>query len=787
MLMALRRLTSLSPNGTVHVLLLGMLLSVALLIPSLPAFAADFNIEAASKSLTDIERILKQQRYNEKKLKELANQITGIQADATNCVTEFEKQQSVTQEALASLGEPTPKEPPDVTRKRRDIQTQLADLEKQLGSCRVLVLRSDELLLEISKATKALLATRLLARGPDFFTLLEENWNKSELWVTSSEKLIKHLGGLQLLLIWHWLILSVLLILSIGIATLISRHLQDRIRSKQWHEDYSARFTCAFVTTFVHYLPHLAGSTTAAIFFYILTHDLDPTPLIALIIEGFPLYFLLVALVRLLFAPPSPATLFLDIPASLAAALARRLEFLVLLVYLGFLLFSAIIKHDLPDPLFLIARDIYAAFLILNLIWAFALLMRLSTETLTRWLTGLVHLSLFVALVAEWMGYRNLALSLAVGVLGSLLALGATLLLNRLFRELYNNLDYGRHPWTRRLRQAMGLGAGDSMPGLFWLRLITVVSLWLLFGYVMLQVWDVSETIILNIQTALTQGFTIWSLQIIPARFASAIITIAVILTIGGWFRKRMESTWLKHTRLDRGAREATVKITAYIIITIAAIAGLSVAGFKFQSIAIIAGALSVGIGFGLQNIVNNFISGLILLFERPIKTGDWIVVGNTEGYVKRIRIRSTEIQTFDRADVIVPNSELISSQVTNWMLHDTRGRARIPVGVAYGTDTQKVKDILENVANEQPSVVTDGTSPNPKVLFRGFGESSLDFELRCHIKDIDERLQVISDLNFAIDAAFRENGIVIPFPQRDVHLRDLSDKNNPPSPDEKE
>jgi potassium efflux system protein len=180
---------------------------------------------------------------------------------------------------------------------------------------------------------------------------------------------------------------------------------------------------------------------------------------------------------------------------------------------------------------------------------------------------------------------------------------------------------------------------------------------------------------------------------------------------------------------------------------------------------------------------VNNFISGLILLFERPIKTGDWIMVGNTEGYVKRIRIRSTEIQTFDRADVIVPNSELIAGQVTNWMLHDSRGRARIPVGVAYGSDTQKVKTILEKVAEEHPRVVNDGSTPKPRVLFRGFGESSLDFELRCFIQDIDERLQVVSDLNFAIDAAFRENGIEIPFPQRDVHVRDLPhNKLSPPA-----
>jgi potassium efflux system protein len=770
---------SLFRNGTV-VLLAGML-SLLLLFPFQSTFAADFEIDTASKVLTEIESLLKRQLYDEKKLKEFANQVTNIKAGAAACVTDFEIQQVDTQAALASLGEPTPKDSLDVTRKRRDIQKQLTNIEKQLGSCRVLVLRSEELHGQINNATKELLATRLLVQGPDFFTLLEENWNKREVWIAGSAKVIKRLGGLQNLLIWHWVTLFVLLVLSISPAILLRNKLQKWIRSKQWVEDYSSLFTRAIITTFVHYLPHLLGSTVAAIFFYILTHDLSPTPLIALLVEGLPFYFLTVALVHLLLAPPPPATLFLAIPESLAIALARRLRFLALLVYVGFLLFSAIIKLNLPVALLLLARDIYAAFLILNLIWAFALLMQLSTHKTVRWLTSVVHLSLTLALIAEWMGYRNLALGLAQGVLGSLLTLGIILLLARLFRELYNNLDYGRRPWNRRLRKAMGLKPGDAMPGLFWLRLITFVTLWLLFGFVMLQVWDVSDTIILDIQTYLTQGFTIWSLEIIPARFASALITIAVILTIGGWFRKRMESTWLQHTRLDRGAREATVTITGYMIITIAVITGLSIAGFNFQSIALIAGALSVGIGFGLQNIVNNFISGLILLFERPIKTGDWVMVGTTEGYVKRIRIRSTEIQTFDRADVIVPNSELISSQVTNWMLHDSRGRARIPVGVAYGSDTQKVKAILEKVAAEHPRVVNDGSAPKPKVLFRGFGESSLDFELRCFIHDIDERLQVVSDLNFAIDAAFRETGIEIPFPQRDLHVRDLP--HNKPSP----
>jgi len=197
------------------------------------------------------------------------------------------------------------------------------------------------------------------------------------------------------------------------------------------------------------------------------------------------------------------------------------------------------------------------------------------------------------------------------------------------------------------------------------------------------------------------------------------------------------------------------------------------VAGVEFTNLAIIAGALSVGIGFGLQNIVNNFVSGLILLVERPIRTGDWIMVGSTEGYVKKISIRSTQIQTFDRADVIVPNSELISGQVTNWMLSDPWGRVRVPVGVAYGSDTARVMEILLDVANKHPLVITNYPGVGqPRALFRAFGDSSLDFELRCFIRDVDKRLATISDLNLAIDAAFREAGIEIPFPQRDLHFR---------------
>jgi small-conductance mechanosensitive channel len=244
--------------------------------------------------------------------------------------------------------------------------------------------------------------------------------------------------------------------------------------------------------------------------------------------------------------------------------------------------------------------------------------------------------------------------------------------------------------------------------------------------------------------------------------------------TLISWIKMQLEKKWLKQSYFSRSAKETLVTMTGYAGFATILIIGLSVAGVSFSNLAVIAGALSVGIGFGLQNIVNNFVSGLIILFERPVKRGDWIRVGNTEGYVQKISVRSTVIQTFDRSDVIVPNSELISNQVTNMMLNDNYGRLIIPIGVAYGSDTDLVRTILLEIAGANDRVMNDGSAPKPQVLFLEFGESSLNFELRCHLANIDERLKVKSAINYEIDRAFRKHNISIPFPQRDLYIKEF-------------
>lgn len=226
----------------------------------------------------------------------------------------------------------------------------------------------------------------------------------------------------------------------------------------------------------------------------------------------------------------------------------------------------------------------------------------------------------------------------------------------------------------------------------------------------------------------------------------------------------------LARTSMDRGLQHAISRMLYYSLLAIGLMITLQTSGVQLGGLAVVAGALGVGIGFGLQNIVNNFVSGLILLVERPIQIGDWIDMAGTGGRVERIGARSTTMVTNDNVVVIVPNAELVTSRIINWSHRDPRVRIRIPVGVAYGSDLRRVREVLLEVANAHPAVLAE---PPPSVLLSAFGESSLDLELAVWTAEAAQHQRRFrSDLNFAIEGAFREHGITVPFPQRDVHVK---------------
>ncbi|UCG12139.1 MAG: mechanosensitive ion channel [Deltaproteobacteria bacterium] len=443
-----------------------------------------------------------------------------------------------------------------------------------------------------------------------------------------------------------------------------------------------------------------------------------------------------------------------------AVAWKRRLIYGLILLNITINVFQIL---GLPLPLFRLFIFCVSCVGLPLCIWRSMASVRRGDSALYTWTLRLGGIVFILVLAAELGGYSALASRLLESSTSTILILLLAWILMLLARgglELAaNSSQFQKVPFLS--------SRADTIVRRF--ALFTNVIIATMFFAFILMSWGLYESHLGAIEGVFSLGFSVGSWRI----SAGLVLTAAAVLYgsfLASWaVQAALMEGALSRLDIDTGIQFSVAKLVHYGLIFLGFLAALAALGVDLKNITIIGGALGVGIGFGLQTVVNNFVCGLILLFERPIKVGDYIEYTGQWAEVKKIGLRSTIVGTFDRADIVVPNSTLITNDVINWTRSDRLARIRLPIGVAYGSDVPLVMQILLECSEENPGLMR---LPAPKVYFLGFGESALNFELRVHLSDIDNWYPVQTELLQEIDRRFRESGVKIPFPQRHLHVQ---------------
>ncbi|MEQ1653966.1 MAG: DUF3772 domain-containing protein, partial [Hyphomicrobium sp.] len=480
------------------------------------------------------------------------------------------------------------------------------------------------------------------------------------------------------------------------------------------------------------------------------------------------MYIAVSSLLNAVFAPHQPERRLVSLSNRAARRICRLLKFLAA-IYAADLFFSAV-GQILYFPLSisvvqsLLASIGFAGVLIGLLLTPFegygASGFVQVPRDYPRWLKIPLWVAAGAIILACLLGYVALGRFLSQQIMMTgVIALVATLLFLAI-RAFTRESSTGRNASSIFLEQQIGLDATRRQQ-LGWLAesLLTVGLALVALPLMMLQ-WGFSGADIRDWVKSILFGFEIGTFKISLVRIVIGIALFMGLVFATRLIQRRLRETVLLPPKMDAGIANSIDTAVGYAGTILAAMVAISYAGFDITNLAIVAGALSVGIGFGLQSIVNNFVSGLILLIERPIKVGDWVVVGNEQGNVKRISVRSTEIETFDRASLIVPNSELITGRVLNWTHRNALGRVVLKFTAGANADPRHVIDVLTDCANRHPDILRE---PAPLAVFEGFTSTATEYSLRVLLPDINRGLKVQSDLRIAIFQALRKAGVDAP------------------------
>jgi potassium efflux system protein len=741
-------------------------------------------------TLARAEQLIQKADLSDENLEGVRSDLLALRVQVVSAINAAEPETQRIKDELSTLGPlpaaDAPKELPTITAKRKTINDELAAADGVSKEAGLTVTRIDHILLEISSLRRTRFAERIRSRSQS--PLSPALWKKAgaeclddwsqfsaslkSFWANpavqsadfSSMAYMLGAGALLFLALFVWL----------------RRWAVARASSLTGEPTQGQRLEFALVMGLIR---ALVPSAIVLSFYLVLRHfDILPDSAQEFVwasVTSLSSVFLIAAVCRSVLTPFSPRWRLIGA----TSRGSRSISFAIIAIAVVFAL------DNMLDEL----RSIYGASLELTIIQKFisglsiaAILLLFLKQSFWQqkpsaavrpsilgphawgWVRVFLHVLVLAIPLSAALGYVALSRLMATQIVLTLgLFIGGALTRGVLAETIRHILA----PETASAAEESQAANGDNDSNemlIFWVTVFVNLLVVILAIVVLLFIWGAGGSDLGAWLYEAFFGIKIGSLSISPSNLLLAAVLFVVFGAFTRFLQRTLEQSVFPRTRLDIGLRNSIRATVGYVGFVLATLLAASTVGLNLSSLAMIAGALSVGIGFGLQNIISNFVSGLILLVERPIKVGDWVVVGEYQGYVRKISVRATELTTFDRASVFIPNSNLIASPVMNRTHADRDGRIILPVGVAYGSDTNKVRELLLDIAREHGGVKIN---PPPGVLFRSFGSDALQFELVAYIYDVDKLLGITSDLCFSIDKVLREHQIAIPFPQRDVHL----------------
>jgi potassium efflux system protein len=759
------------------------LLALAFAASAFAQQSTQADLDPLKRSIEEVEGWASREGLSAQTLADLRRRIVGIGDELRGRIAELEPRYTEAEARVKQLGavpaKDAPAESPAVAAEREQMNQAFSELDGSLKQARLLVVRTDQLTERLNAQRQSLYARELFQRSPS--ALDPSLWTEAgsaipgelrrrvalfELWADTAQGptgLLRVAGAL----------LTLAFIVFVAVA--ITRWWLPRFDIRGHAETRFAKARTGFLVAL-----WLAIRTPLAVVAGLIALEvfgLWPRrfeELGAGIVAGTAAAAFGRGVARGLLAPDSPVRRLVAIDDMTAVCLHDHLVWTTRA--LGILMALQVLHKTLYAPLALtIATNavfgIAIVALLVHLVFCLRRVQQAAPDApvAAPWVKPLAWFFAAAIVTALVIGYAGFAAFIAFRVVVAAAVLCALYLLLVIADALFTDALDENTARGRALASNLGIAHRNiAIAGTLLSAGIRVVLI-LLAIVVVIGPWEVSTADLLSTVQSTSLSFRIGEVSISFRAIVSAAAALLIVL-----FVTRLGQRWLQTQLLPRTALEPSLQLSiatifGYIGVIIAVMMAMGSLGIDLQKIAFVAGALSVGIGFGLQAIVSNFVSGLILLAERPIRVGDSIVVKGEEGWVRRIRVRATEIETFDRAAVIVPNSELITGVVKNWTHANTMGRIVVKIGVGYDSDPERVREILTAIATEHPQVLK---TPPPRAFLVAFGDSALSFELRCVVSDVENGMSVKSDLHFALLARFRAAGIEIPYPQQEVRLK---------------